>query len=197
MLSNRLSNSFRSKWASASKNLFLLLPFIGLFYLRHVFNKDLSLSPDIAWLTIAAERMLHGGNYVQHFFESNPPFILYLLAPIVFLKNVFFFSYVNAIYAYLYALNIVALVLSAVFLKRQHISFHLNVYILGILAFLFFIFPVEQIGQREPIMLALIFPYLILCAQRAQPKINLLPTPNYSHCFLFFYRTRCWHRFCN
>lgn len=128
----------------------------------------LSLNCDVSWLSHATERMLAGGNYVNNFFETNPPLILYLLLPAVLTIHHFSLAFIGAIKSYIFLLSLISLaanvfLLNKIFLpKDQRISQSF----FAILAALFFILPMEEFGQREHIAILFIMPYILLAVIR-------------------------------
>src|ERR1700691_6006992 len=63
---------------------------------------SLLLNTDVSWLSLAAKRLIFGGNYASHFFETNPPLIIYLYTPLYFLQHFFHASAMLALRIYIF-----------------------------------------------------------------------------------------------
>ncbi len=150
--------------------LFFLVALFTLYYLCWQLQNHLLLNFDVSWLTFAAQQMLGGGNYVNNFLETNPPLIIYLYMPLVFLKVHLGISIIEGIKLYFFALSTVSLLLcyyllSSIFLKKEQ---PLLASVLVVLAIIFLMLPVNEFGQREHFAIIFIFPYLLLKISRLQ-----------------------------
>ena len=67
---------------------FALLAVFGALGLWFCAQFNTAVNSDVAWLMIAAGRLLDGGRYVTDFYEGNPPLCILLYAPFVLLARV-------------------------------------------------------------------------------------------------------------
>ncbi len=150
----------------------LILVLSGVYLCSWRIQSHLLLHFDVSWLTHAAQQLVAGGNYINNFLETNPPLILYLYTPLVFLKQFLGVSVIAGTRLYIFTLATVSLVLcsrllTAIFAKKDHFVRH---FLLFILALNFLIFPLNELGQRENLTVIFIFPYLLLLSLRLQGK---------------------------
>lgn len=153
----------------------ILFILASIYALAWYLQNSMPLGCDLSWLMLASERMLAGGSYINSYFDPDPPMILYLYAPAVFLKKIFSFSVATAIHFYSFILASLSLVLCYTFLKK---IFTQDDRIFGIIFFIalaatFLILPIYEFGQRDQILLMFTLPYFFLMAFRLQDgKVN-------------------------
>lgn len=83
-----------------SKLLIVLLLIFSVLIQSHII-----LNEDVLWLVTATQRLLAGGSYVNNFFETNPPLILYLYTPAVLLVKYIHVTIGVAIYSLTFLLG--------------------------------------------------------------------------------------------
>jgi hypothetical protein len=140
-------------------NFFLTL----LFVLAWDMQSHILLNWDVSWFLHSSEKLLAGGTYTKDFWEINPPLILYLYLPAVFLTKIFSLSIITALRTYVFLLVTLSLyccyqLLDKIFTaERDKLTDGLTL----VLATVLLIFPVEQFGQSEHLLLIFIMPYLL------------------------------------
>lgn len=151
--------------------LFWLSVITLLFIFAVVTELNIFLNPDILYLTHAAERLLAGGSYSKDFFETNPPLILILYMPIVFLSKYLSIKILYLMLIYFFSLAWLCL-LTCAYLLKKIISNNNGYYylILTIISFVIFILPGANLGQREYLLLILTLPYLFTAVLRIENK---------------------------
>jgi hypothetical protein len=77
---------------------------LGIYLLSWLLQDAFLLNSDVSWLMLATKRLLLGGTYTKDFFEINPPMILYLYIPAVWIGNVFSLQADVALRVYVYLL---------------------------------------------------------------------------------------------
>ncbi len=145
-------------------NRFLFFSIIISIYLTGWFIQDnLVFNSDVSWLIHAASWLLQGASYANHFFESNPPLILYLYLPVLLFTKIFAMDQVIALKLYVYIIASVSLFICHILLKRIFpLQAFIRCYLLIVLTCIFLIFPLNEFGQREHILVLLTFPYFLL-----------------------------------
>jgi len=122
-----------------------------------------------------ARLVLSGGNYVNDFFEINPPLSIYLYMPAVLLQQIFPISAIVALRIYIFILATLSLILCHALFKKISPSKDKNIRLLFIvtLCFVYLILPLGEFGQRECLLLYLTIPYFLLVSIRLNSiKIN-------------------------
>lgn len=136
------------------------------------FNFARSINYDIAWLTIAAERLLRGGTMLGDAFETNPPLSILIMTPPVLL------SWLTKIPLYycttLYSTAIIAASALAVrallrrldFLSARDADVLSAAYLIAMV-----IFPTIDYGERDHLVLAGMFPFVLwqICFTLGRP----------------------------
>lgn len=121
------------------------------------------LSADVSYLLHVSKQLWAGGTYITDFFETNPPMILYLYLPVIFLHHITPLSLDQALQFYVVIAASVSLIICYGLLKQifNHQE-HYRLYGL-LLAFVFVLFyqPANQFGQREHILMIVILPYIL------------------------------------
>lgn len=135
-------------------------------------QSQLLLSGDVSYLMQAAEQLSSKERYATHIFETNPPLILYLYMPAVWLIKHFSWTPAFGLRSYVMILSFLSLALSFSFLKKlinpgdKQVLYAVFITLL----FAFFILPLDSFGQREHLLIILIMPYLLLQALNLENK---------------------------
>lgn len=117
--------------------------------------------PDIQWLTHEAALWFHGGHYMTHFIDPNPPLIMLVYEPINILARFIPLPLHTITIVYLYAWIILSVLrCRSIFLKTESSLPSLT---LVFIAIMLAIFPMSNGGQRESLMLVFSMPYLLSC----------------------------------
>jgi len=135
-------------------------------------QEGLLLNTDVSWLMTAAKRLIKGGSYTNDFFETNPPLIIYLYTPLLFLQSLLHINEILALRIYIYLISAVSMFYCYILLKEIITeNDKLLIFILmATLCSLFLIIPVSEFGQREHISLLLITPYILLTGVKCQHR---------------------------
>lgn len=135
-------------------------------------QSQLLLSGDVSYLMQAAEQLSLKERYATHIFETNPPLILYLYMPAVWLIKHVSWTPVFALRSYVLILSLLSAAQSYVFLKKLINPEEKQVFyaVFITLLFAFFILPLDSFGQREHLLMILIMPYLLLQALNLENK---------------------------
>lgn len=166
-MDNILTSLATNKRDLAKQWLFYLV-MLSIFCVSWVEQQQVVFSGDVAWLLEASKRLLAGGNYLNDFFENNPPWVLYLYLPPVILAKYTPIHVISAFHLFVFLLIISSLVicyrlLQIIFRGNDIISTRL---LLVALAFTFLLMPLREFGQREHLLFVLTMPYLLLVAAR-------------------------------
>lgn len=113
---------------------------------------------DVSYLMHASSRLMEGGNYLQNFFETNPPMILFLYTIPVLLVKKLFLRFDVALRIFVFSLSFLSLTLCGYFFKK---NYQKNVFFISVLAIIFCLLPTYEFGQREHLLILLIMPYVI------------------------------------
>jgi hypothetical protein len=155
-----------------SPSITLLLTLAVIYFLGWSLQTQILLNWDVSWLMHASAKLLAGGTYAKDFFELNPPLILYLYLPAIFITKVFGVTIIIALRAYFFLLGTLSLYLC----HRLSLKFFCDdnktaAFFLGTIATAFFILPLEQFGQREHFLIILTLPYLLsVSCQLDEPR---------------------------
>jgi hypothetical protein len=137
----------------------------------HVYSHALTAN-DISWLLFAAEKYLDGAKLYENVVDTNPPLIIYLNIPPVWLGRLLGYPQAFLFVVYVFGLTILstALVLlvtdGATSGRRAHQGRILTLAALAGLVVL----PTTDFGQREHLLLVFCLPYLFLTIRRAQKR---------------------------
>ncbi len=134
---------------------------LGIYFAAWIIQSTILLNHDVSWLMQASKRMFEGGSYTQDFFELNPPMILYIYFPVVYLVKTLSISTIIAIRIWIILLASCSLFMCYFFLRT-------NTWLLLCIATTFLILPIYEFGQRESILLILMMPYLLLISHRLE-----------------------------
>jgi hypothetical protein len=142
--------------------LMLALSYVLGWYLQ----QHILLNWDVSWLLHSSEKLLSGGTYTQDFWEINPPLILYLFLPAIFLTKVFSLTIITALRIYIFLLATLSLyfcyqLLNKIFAPADK---KLTQSFLVVLAIVFIITPIQQFGQSEHLLIILAMPYILSIA---------------------------------
>jgi hypothetical protein len=132
---------------------------------------------DVAWLLRASAELMAGGTYRNDFFEINPPLILYLYAPVVFLSKQLALTHFDALKLSVFALSLLTLGLASYFSKLIFTAseFAVNHLFNLCVAMVLLIMPYYDLGQREHLLVIFTIPYyLLLCTRLSGHKIHPL-----------------------
>jgi hypothetical protein len=156
--------------ASNRKNWILCCSVLICFGVAWLTQSSLMFNSDASWLMLATKRWLTGGNYTHDFFEINPPMILYIYTPAVFLAELFHCSAAIALRLYVIILIAVSLNLCYLLNKKIFIEEDWQVsssLLLGLAGALLFL-PMTEFGQREHLIVIFTMPYFLLMTVRLQ-----------------------------
>ena len=134
---------------------------LGIYFAAWMIQSTILLNHDVSWLMQASKRMFEGGSYTQDFFELNPPMILYIYIPVVYLVKLLSISTIIALRIWIFFLASCSLFMCYFFLRT-------NTWLLLCIATTFLILPIYEFGQRESILLILMMPYLLLISHRLE-----------------------------
>lgn len=157
---------------SIIKNTIFYSTLVCIFYVGWFIQQKTFVNPDVSWLFEASKRMLLGGTYSQNYYENNPPWVLYLMLPSVFISRMVSINFEIAIRLYVVFFAILSLVLSGSLLKKilKPSDVVLRLALILLLSFLYMIIPLEEFGQREHLLIMLFMPYMLLLVCRAESK---------------------------
>jgi hypothetical protein len=144
------------------------LPFVAILYAFIYLHTKIYTDGDITYLLIAAQRMLQGGQYVRDFFESNPPMILYLYIPAVWLAKWTPDKLFLLFDSYVFVLIMLSMWGSYCLLKRMVQDKFICLGMLYALTVILLLLCYEDYGQREHLFLILTLPYFFAAALRYQ-----------------------------
>jgi hypothetical protein len=155
--------------ARDSRWMWLLAGVVVLFCL--LLRRDLPLNHDVAWLTVAAERMLAGGNYLDDFFEVNMPLAIVAYVPAVALANSLAISISTAVTVWVATLVLLSIAMSGHALQitqRGNISTQASALFAAWLVLILAIVPAYDLAQKEHLIALLMLPFLV--AMGAMPS---------------------------
>ena len=131
------------------------------------------LNGDVAYLLHVSKLLISGGTYITDFYETNPPMILFIYAPVAYISQVTHFDPAMLMRIYIILLALLSIA-CCYHITQKIFKSDDNKVASGFLYTLLFVFlflPANEFGQREHIYLLLSLPYF-LCA--------ILRTPSYS-----------------
>ena len=144
------------------RNFFLFfIALLVIYVVAWMIQSTILLNHDVSWLMSASKRMVEGGSYTNDFFELNPPMILYVYIPAIYLVKTLSISTMLALRIWIFSLATCSLILCYFFLRT-------NPWLLICMAATFLILPIYEFGQRESILLMLMMPYLLLVSCRLE-----------------------------
>lgn len=173
---NHFSDHFLKKNTSLiTKQDFFSYSFIALLFIAAwVLQDHLFLNWDVSWLIQASEKSLKGGTFSNDYFSPNPPMILYLYTPSVFISQFLHISIPIAFRSYIFFLAFVSFLIcnslaNDIFKKED--SFLKHTFLITLII-LFIILPMHQLGQRDHLLFILSMPYLLKAAYQLQTNSN-------------------------
>lgn len=125
---------------------------------------------DVRSLLHATERLLKGGNYATDFFETSPPMILYLYIPSVIFSKLLSIQLILTLQIFIFLLASFSLFLCYTFINKIFYSQDTELAHLFVitLAIIFLLLPLNELGQREHLLIILMMPYLFLTICRLE-----------------------------
>ena len=160
-----LLRPLRSRW--------VYLSLLGLCFLLGVASEVRSLvGADIAFLLYAAGRVVDGARLYRDVLEINPPLIILLNIPAVLVGRALGVAEVSA-YRFLTTLLLSGSLLTCAALLRRIVPADQEPFrrwVVVLIGAAFFLVGAQDYGQREHLLLALTFPYLLLAAARARER---------------------------
>lgn len=127
-------------------------------------NSWIYLGHDVSWHLLATQRLLDGGTYTNDFMDINPPMLLYILIPAVLLHKIGL-SLPFAFKLYVFVMAFISFLL-CIYLSKYLFEKNTQAAFSCVLAFVFFLLPLHEFGQREHMFLLLCFPYFLLLLAR-------------------------------
>src|SRR6185312_4261955 len=119
---------------------------------------------DVGYLLYTAEQVFSGKLYGKEMFETNPPMILYLYSPVIFLAKLTSISVLIWVRIYIFILSIISFSLCYRLSKKFFSNIAVqHVFMSGVL-FTLLLLPAEQFGQREHLFVIFLLPYLLATA---------------------------------
>lgn len=128
----------------------------------------LFLNWDVGWLLQATQKLWKGGNFFEDAFSPNPPAIMFFYSPAVILSKLSTLTIVTSFQLYAFLIASLSFFLSCAMGKHLGNNRALKNIFYIVLAFVYLIYPMQQMGQREHIFFMLSMPYLLLAANRLE-----------------------------
>jgi len=147
----------------------LVWSLVGVFLAISIFRYTSLTAPnhDVAWLLLAAGRMLDGGTYLTEFYEVNWPMAIMIYCPGVWLSRLLGLDLYAGFLTYLFVLIGGSVFIAAKMLRRLLPDLPA---VSGVLivtyAWVLLLLPRHSFGQREHIAVALFLPFVIAAACR-------------------------------
>lgn len=139
------------------------------------------LNGDVASLLFDTQLFLAGGTYVKDFFETNPPMIFIIYSPASLFAQLTSTTITPVIRIYIILLALLSITCCSVLLKKiiKEKDNSLRYTLLYTLLFIFLFMTVGEFGQREHLLVILMFPYLFAAVvniqnQRINPLLAIL-----------------------
>ncbi|HHN67241.1 MAG TPA: hypothetical protein ENK15_04285 [Thermopetrobacter sp.] len=145
------------------------LALAGLLLLAAALRYPVALNLDTSWYLHAVARFLEGARLYADLIEVNPPLFFYLAVPPIALAKWPLADAKTLFITYVFALSFVSLALSWRLLRRHGglTGGELRGFLL-VSAFVFWLLPGFDFGQREHFAIIFIWPWLLLAALRAR-----------------------------
>src|SRR5205823_4149456 len=120
----------------------------------YILQSIIFLNGDVASLLFDTKLFLHGGTYVKDFFETNPPMIFIIYSPAVIAAGLASIDVESLINLYIVFLGLVSIVCCSYLLNKIIVDsdYRLRYVTIFTLAFIFFLLPVRDFGQREHVL---------------------------------------------
>lgn len=140
--------------------LFIILIFLLTAFLKTQFYID----ADPSWLMHAAWRMLHGGNYLQNFFEVDPPMAIYLYLIPAWVARIFHIDLLSSLYIYTYVCEFVGILFCRQMLFKifRDEDVKIRALLQIVVAVIIIFLPGSQFGQRQHFLIIFTLPYFLL-----------------------------------
>lgn len=123
------------------------------------------LNQDVSWLAYIAEAVLSGARLYEDLSEVNPPLIVWLHTPAAFFAQILGVSSVPVFLAFVAGLALFSLTLCYKLTRFFTDGWERGLLLL-LLTYAFFPATDRDFGQREHLLILLLFPYLLLLAGR-------------------------------
>ena len=137
---------------------------LGCLVLAFVVQNNLFIHADVSYLMHVSQMLLAGGRYGFEFFETNPPMILYLSMPPLWLADISGMPLDTCFRLYVLTLAALSLSTSFYLIGKIITNRFIHYFITCIVMFVILFLPSNQFGQREHIYLILITPYVFASA---------------------------------
>ena len=132
----------------------------------------LRINGDLGWLFYITREWLAGKELYTQLIEVNPPMIIYLMAPAVWLANMTDFSAAGATKIY-FSLFVLIPTIAHINLSRLVLPEKTrNVYIYAVI-FITFVVPFYDFGQRDHLAIILLIPYLFVRYLKVSIQIKI------------------------
>ncbi len=135
-----------------------------IFIIAAMIFSPIGVNHDAAWLLYLSREVAGGAEHYVDFVEVNPPLIIWLNLPVIFMAEWLNISLGFAFKLYVLALAALSVGLSAALLKRTELT--TAPVLIVAMAFVLTILPGYQFGQREHFLMILVLPYLISAGVR-------------------------------
>lgn len=139
------------------------------FLLAIVTQYFISVHGDVLYLIEVASYITQGKQYGIDFFETNPPMILYLSRPVLWLMKTGL-SMPASLQIYIFSLFALVLALVVSQLTTLVPDKLVRHTMLGMILFISLFFPAEQFAQREHLFLVLTLPYILMVVERLDKR---------------------------
>lgn len=151
----------------------LFLPLIAFITFGYLYLNPVN--HDVAWLLFVSGRMTDGARLYKDYIDPTTPFIFYFQIPPAWFAHLAKISQITSLYIYISGFIVSSLLLCRYLINRTltDLSQCYRDLAVVLLAALFAVLPLGNFGQREHLMLILVFPYILsLAARRSQIRIN-------------------------
>ncbi|MBA2648645.1 MAG: hypothetical protein H0U75_03420 [Legionella sp.] len=130
-----------------------------MFFLSAFLQTKMYLDWDLLFTLEGGRRLLEGGDYFHDLFENNPPLIYYFSMGIVYFSQITGLQAAFIYKLYIYLMAGYSIGMSYYLLDTKQTW---RALLVPALAFCLLLIPVNTFGEREHIMIALVFPYFLL-----------------------------------
>ncbi len=146
--------------------------FLVIYVLAWKIQSQFLIKGDVSEQMHLARIVLRGGNYVNNFFEINPPLSIFLYMPEILIGKLFLVSHIIGVRIYMFFLASGSLWICAVLIKKlfQKKDSWIAMIFLLCLSAIYLILPLGEFGQRENILIIFTMPYFLLVACRLENK---------------------------
>jgi hypothetical protein len=136
----------------------------GIVLVWWLLRRDMPLNHDVAWFTVAAERMWQGGSYLDDFFEVNMPLAIAAYVPVIALADAFSIGVPVAALACTGVLVtlVIAITLRVATLIEPTVARHAtSAAFAAWLVLVLAILPAYDLSQREHLIAVLVLPFIV------------------------------------